>query len=79
MQVGQPVAIAFDHGAHALGHAAVRIDVEQDATGVAHERVGPGGYDDSADETDHRIHPGPAEHAAEQQADDDENGDGRIG
>ncbi len=68
MQVGDAVPTGLDQLAHALRQPLVRVDVEQDRPGVADQPVGPGGDHDRADETDDRIHPVPAEEAAEQQA-----------
>ena len=65
--------------AHALGHAAVGIHVEQDRAGVADQRVGPGGDDDRADDADERVHEGPAEIPSEREPDDDQERNRRVG
>jgi hypothetical protein len=79
VKIGKPVAVGFDRRAHALGHAAIWSHVQQDGTGVADERIGPSGDNDSANEADHRIHPRPAEKAAQQKGDDDKERDRGVG
>src|SRR5215469_2529978 len=79
MQVGQAVAVVLDRRPHAFGHAAIGRHVEQDRAGIANKRIGPGRDYDRADETNGRIHPDPAEQAAECQPDNHEYGHGSVG
>jgi hypothetical protein len=79
VKIGKPVAVSFDRRAHALGHAAIRSHVQQDGTGVADERIGPGGDNDGANEANHGIHPCPTEKAAEQKGGDDKERDRGVG
>ena len=51
----QAVAVSLDDGAHVFRHGAVGRHVEQDRAGVADQRVGPDGDDNSAEETNDGI------------------------
>ena len=78
VQVGEPVALVLHDAPHPVCHAAVRIHVEQDGTRVPHEAVCPGRDHARAHDARERVHPKPAERTGQQQADDDQHGDGGI-
>ncbi len=67
MQIGDPVALAFDDGADSFCHPWIRRAIEQDAAGIAQQPNGPVGDDKRADQASQRIHPEPAERARQQQ------------
>jgi len=50
MQVGDPVALAFDRVTYFLRHARIRRAIEQDGPGIAQQSDGPVGDDKRADE-----------------------------
>ena len=73
VQVGDAVALAFDHLADSLRHARIRRAIEQDAAGIAQQPDRPVGDDERADEAGQRVHPEPTERARQQQSDNDQN------
>ena len=61
MQVGQPVPIGLDFLPQPFGQLPVRVHIQQDTSGIAHQPVRPACDDAGADDAGQRVHPQPAE------------------
>ena len=79
MEIGERVAVALNRLAQIVRHAPVGVHVEQDRSGVADQAIGPTRDHAGADDSGQRVHPEPAERAGEQQSDNDQHRNRRVG
>ncbi len=78
MKIINSITFPFDHLLQLIGHAPVRVHVEQDGSGIAHQSVGPARNDECADKANEWVHPKPPECTGKQQANDHEHRYGGI-